>query len=430
MASQGIALADYGRLIRDNRNFRLLWSAQIVSELGDWFYSVAIFSFLLQVAGTAQSVAFAFMLQVLPQFFAAPTAGIINDRISRKQAMIFADWMRAAIVFAMVLVRSRDMVWLLYALLFCETIMWALFEPARSAVIPNIATGGQRVVANALSSTTWSFNFAVGSALGGFVAALWGPDTVFVLNSLSFVLSAVLISRMRFHEPHAAGRLPMSIRDLFDFKPMAEGIRYVSRDARLVVTMLVKAGLALMGANWVIIPLMGERLFPVHIEGFQGSQAATLGMSIMLASRGVGAIVGAFASTSFVGSSALRQRMAILFGFVGGGLGYLILAQASTIWWACVALIVAHAGGSVIWVASTTLLQDQTDDAFRGRVFSAEFAFTTLTLAASSQAAGFAIDHGSGVRTVAFATGIAVLAPAILWAYAQRLWHPHRAVVR
>src|SRR5690348_7119423 len=129
MASQGIALADYGRLIRDNRNFRLLWSAQIVSELGDWFYSVAIFSFLLQV---------------LPQFFAAPTAGIINDRISRKKAMIFADWMRAAIVLAMVLVRSRDTVWLLYVLLFCETVMWALFEPARSAVIPNIATGSQR----------------------------------------------------------------------------------------------------------------------------------------------------------------------------------------------------------------------------------------------------------------------------------------------
>ena len=422
MAPQGIALVDYGRLICRNRNFRLLWSAQIVSELGDWFYSVAIYSFLLQIAGTAQSVALAFMLQVLPQFFAAPTAGVINDRISRKKAMIFADWMRAGIVLAMVLVRSRDMVWLLYLLLFCETIMWALFEPARSAVVPNIAAGADRVVANALSSTTWSFNFAIGSALGGFVAAMYGRDAVFILNSLSFVLSAILISRMRFEEPHAAGRLPLCMRDLFDYKPMAEGVRYVSRDARLMATMLVKAGLALMGANWVIIPIMGERLFPVHIEGFRGAQAATMGMSILLASRGVGAIVGAFASTSLVGASSLRQRMGILFGFVAGGLGYLLLAQTSTIWWACAALVVAHAGGSVVWVASTTLLQDQTHDAFRGRVFSAEFAFTTLTLAASSQAAGLAMDHGAGVRAVAFATGLAVLAPAVAWAYAQRLW--------
>ena len=95
MAEPAVVIADYARLIRDNRNFRLLWTAQIVSELGDWFYSVAIFSFLLQVAGTAQSVAFAFVLQVLPQFFAAPSSGVINDRVRRKYVMIFADWMRA-----------------------------------------------------------------------------------------------------------------------------------------------------------------------------------------------------------------------------------------------------------------------------------------------------------------------------------------------
>src|SRR5436853_267530 len=125
MPEAALGLSDYGRLIKCNRNFRLLWSAQIVSELGDWFYSVAIFSFLLEVAGTAQSVAFAFVLQVLPQCIAAPAAGVVNDRISRKRVMIFADWMRAGIVLAMVLVRSRDMVWLLYLLLFCETVMWA-----------------------------------------------------------------------------------------------------------------------------------------------------------------------------------------------------------------------------------------------------------------------------------------------------------------
>ena len=85
-------LASYWLLIRSNRNFRLLWIAQIVSEMGDWFYSVAIFSFLLELTGSAQMVAFAFMMQVLPQCFMAPTAGVINDRISRRKVMMFADW--------------------------------------------------------------------------------------------------------------------------------------------------------------------------------------------------------------------------------------------------------------------------------------------------------------------------------------------------
>jgi MFS family permease len=422
MAGRRITLADYGRLVRRNRNFRLLWSAQIVSEIGDWFYTVAIFSFLLQAAGTAQSIAFAFVLQVLPQCFAAPLAGVINDRASRKKVMIFADWMRAGIVLAMLLVRSRDMIWLLYLLLFCETVMWALFEPARTAVVPNIAEGPDIVVANALSSTTWSFNFAIGSALGGFVAAMFGRETVFVLNSLSFVLSATLIRRMRFAEPHVDTLAPLRVRDLGDFTPVMDGIRYVTRDIRLAVTMFVKAGLSLMGTNWVIIPIMGERLFPVHVAGFTGQQASTLGMSIMLASRGVGAIVGAFASGAIAGDSKPRLRYSILAGFLLGALGYLGLSAAPGIGWACLALIVAHAGGSAIWVASTTLLQEQTDDRFRGRVFSAEFALSMATLAAISYAGGFLVDREMSVRTLALLTGVLMLLPAAAWAQALTIW--------
>src|ERR1700761_1793417 len=124
-----MSLASYWRLLRGNRNLRLLWCAQIVSELGDWFYTVAIFGFLLELTGSAQMVALAFLMQVLPQTLVSPAAGVINDRISRRKVMMFADWSRAIIVFSMMLVRTRAMLPLLYALLFFETIGWALFEP-------------------------------------------------------------------------------------------------------------------------------------------------------------------------------------------------------------------------------------------------------------------------------------------------------------
>src|SRR5215475_1775037 len=235
-------ISAYWELVRGNRNFRLIWLAQIVSEMGDWFYQVVIFSFLLEMTGSAQMVAFAFMAQVLPQCFVAPTAGVINDRISRKRVMIFADWARAGIVLSMMLVRSRDMLWLLFTLLFLETVCWALFEPGHRATIPNITPEDQTPAANALSAATWSFNFAMGAAIGGFVAVSFGRNTVFVLDSLSFVASALLISRMRFKEPHAEDLPPMKIRDLFDFRPIAEGLRYMARDPKRLATMFVKGG--------------------------------------------------------------------------------------------------------------------------------------------------------------------------------------------
>ena len=111
--------------------------------------------------------------------------------------------MRFVVVLAMLFVRSRSTVWLVYPLLLAETTMAAFFEPARSAVIPNIAAESEVLVANTLSSATWSVNLLIGASVGGVVAAFFGRDTVFILNALSFLTSAVLIGGMRFAEPHA-----------------------------------------------------------------------------------------------------------------------------------------------------------------------------------------------------------------------------------
>src|SRR5438309_5463372 len=111
MESNRPSFAAYVRLLRGNRNFRRLWMAQIVSEIGDWFYTLAIYTLLLQLTGRASSVGLALVLQVLPITFIAPSAGVVNDRISRKRVMIIADLTRFVIVISMLLVRSASMVW-------------------------------------------------------------------------------------------------------------------------------------------------------------------------------------------------------------------------------------------------------------------------------------------------------------------------------
>ena len=123
--TQRVNIAAYTRLLRGNANFRRLWGAQIISEMGDWFYTLAIYSLLLQYTGKAQSVALALIVQVLPQTVISPIAGIINDRFSRKKVMIASDLLRCVVVLAMLLVRSPSLVWLAYVLLFAETLLSA-----------------------------------------------------------------------------------------------------------------------------------------------------------------------------------------------------------------------------------------------------------------------------------------------------------------
>ena len=422
MDQRPVFVSAYWRLVRDNRNFRLLWLAQIVSELGDWLYSIAIYSLLLELTGSAKSVALAVVLQVLPQFFIAPAAGVVNDRMSRRQVMILADLARAAIVLGMLFVGRSDLVWVIYLLLFAETTMWAFFEPARNAVIPNITAGADRLVANTLSSTTWSVNLAIGSAIGGVVAVLFGRSTVFVINAITFLVSASLLRATRFEEPHLAEVAPLKVRDMTDFTPLLEGVNYVRRDRRLLATLLVKAGLGFMGTNWVILPILGERVFPVDAGSLDPRRAGMLGMSILMGARGVGALLGPLISSYWAGQREPRLRSGILYGFLAGAAGYMALGASPSMWMAFSAVVLAHAGGSIIWVFSTTLLQNHTEDRFRGRVFSADYAFLVLTMSIVSYLAGILIDVGLSVRTLAYLTGAFGIGPAIAWAFALRLW--------
>lgn len=423
-----VSLAAYAGLLRANRNFRRLWSAQIVSEIGDWFYSLSIYSLLLQLTGRPSSVAVAVILQVLPQTFTGPTAGVVNDRIRRKQVMIAADLARMVIVFCMLLVRTRAMVWLVYPLLLFETIMAAFFEPARSSVIPNIVKRDELIIANTLSATTWSLNLAIGATLGGAVAALLGRDAVFVLNALSFLGSALLISRMHFAEPHADRGEPLRIRELVDFSPIWEGVRYIGNDLRLLAMVCAKSGIGFLGAGWVYFTVMGARLFPVTAGGISPQRGAMLGMSLLMGSRGVGALIGPLWSASWAGHRESRLRTGILFGFLMGAIGYLLLGEAPSLWLACAAVIFAHCGTSTVWVFSSTLLQLNTDDRFRGRVFSADFGLCMLVIAIACYIAGVLLDAGASVRLLAAGTGACLLAPFIIWAFAMRLWKEPAAV--
>jgi predicted MFS family arabinose efflux permease len=417
----------YWALVRHNRNYRLLWIAQVVSELGDWFYALAVYHLLLDLTGNkAQAVGLAVVLQVLPSALAAPTAGVINDRISRKAIMIGADIARFFVVLGMLAVRTPGMVWLVFPLLFVETVGAAFFEPAHSSVIPNIVPEDQVLAANALASITWSFCLAAGASLGGLVAVWLGRDAVFVLNAVSFLASAWLIRRMDFAEPHAAGRPPLHARDLVDFKPVLEGMRYIRSEPRLFATVFVKGGIGLLGANNVLLPVLGERVFPVKLAGLDHGRGAMLGMSMLMGARGAGALLGPLVSVRWARNQQSHLRTGIFFGFLLAAAGYIGLGTSTSLPVAVLAVIAAHAGSSTNWVFSSTLLQIYTGDRFRGRVFSADYGICMIGISASSYLAGVAIDLGVPARAFAVGIGCIMVVPAAAWAIALKVTESRR----
>ena len=131
----------YFSLLRRNRNFRQLWSAQITSQIGDWFYSLAVYDLILELTHSGKAVSWAIILQTLPWFFMTPLSGHIVDRFPRRRLMILADLARGFVVLGLLRVRDPSEVGLVYVLLGLEVVFASLFEPARNALLPSDRPG-------------------------------------------------------------------------------------------------------------------------------------------------------------------------------------------------------------------------------------------------------------------------------------------------
>jgi hypothetical protein len=161
---------------------------------------------------------------------------------------------------------------------------------------------------------------------------------------------------------------------------------------------------------------MGAREFAVHGRGIDAAGGAMLGMSILLGGRGLGAMVGPLVAARWAGRSDHRLRLGILLGYLTIAFGYCVLGASRSVWMAAGCAMLAHAGGSTVWVFSTTLLQFHTEDRFRGRVFSADLGLGSLTFAVTAYLAGRFLDAGISARTVATSTGVLMLVPAAILA--------------
>ncbi|MBA3948450.1 MAG: MFS transporter, partial [Acidobacteria bacterium] len=220
-------------LVRRNRNFRLLWFGQLVSQLGDWFNTVAVYALLYEITGSATAVAGMMVVQFLPIAVVGPMAGVVVDRLDRRRIMIGADIVRGVAVLGLLLADSASTVWIAYAAIGVSVAATGFFEPARSSAIPMVVAREDLVPANALSTASWSAMLAIGASLGGAVTALAGRDVAFVVNSISFFLSAALIWQVR-----------LPARDTHErtggFSELREGLAYMTSHPAVGSVALVK----------------------------------------------------------------------------------------------------------------------------------------------------------------------------------------------
>ncbi|PWT87290.1 MAG: MFS transporter [Blastocatellia bacterium] len=416
MSSASAKPVGYVDLLRRNRSFRQLWLGQVVSQMGDWFDTIALYTIILNLTGSGRDVGLLLVARFLPSFLFGPVSGVVADRFPRRTIMIVSDVSRALVVLGFLFVRRADQLWIIYVLTVLQLGLSTFFEPAKTAAIPSIVEDRELVAANAISSVTWSVMLTLGAAIGGLITGWFGTNAAFILDALSYVLSAVLIASIRVPKRPPRKREKLRLGRLLGISETIEGIRYVKNRPRVLALLLVKPAWGLGGGILTLLAVFGEKIFPV------GKSAAT-GIGVLFAARGIGTAVGPIVARRVSGEGKKGMQVSIGIAFLIGGAGYIAFGSATSFALALIVLGLAHTGGSILWVFSTVLLQRAVIDNFRGRVFAAELALLTLTMAASNYVTGELLDRFQiPPRVVTVGVGSFFLIPGVIWFITERWW--------
>ena len=373
-------VSPYLSLLRQNPAFARLYLAQLASFAGDWFATVALLGMALEMTGSSGLAAVVLALQTGGFAAAAPLAGMVADRLDRRRLMVAVDLARIPVALAFLLATGPETLWIAFVAVLLLAVGAAFFEPTSSAALPNLVEPDELPVANVLIGSAWGTMLAIGAALGGLVAVTLGREAAFVINAASFAVSAWLIVGIRrpLQLPREPGHAPRpritdAIKTAVSF----------ARERRTVATfLLTKTSFGIGTGIVALLAVFGRNVFG----------AGDVGIGILFAARGLGALIGPFAARSLMGTDDRGLIRGIGWSFLVLVIGYALFPLAPSIWLAAPLVFAAHCGGGAQWTFSTLGLQRATPDEIRGRIFSVDYALVTLVIALSTLLAGFLAD--------------------------------------
>ncbi|MFN2241391.1 MAG: MFS transporter [Anaerolineae bacterium] len=297
----------YGRL-RRNRSFMALWLGQTISFIGDYFYWLAIPIMVERLTGSALLVGLSVISSALPMLVLGPIAGVFVDRWDRKRTMIVADILRALLVLLCLTVRTPEQVWVYYVVGFLMSCVSRFFFPSQNAVLPLIVPDkNDLLAANGLMQIVQTMGLLVGPALAGFSIGMWGEQVAFLVDSGTFILSALAISIMTVPRTTVGHQAAQGTRSELSamWNELREGVIYLFGSRTMVGVLLclgvVQLGLGAINVIWV--PFM-QRTFGLGPEGL-GAVDTAQGLGMALGGIGLGLVVARVTKRQMAGWSII-----------------------------------------------------------------------------------------------------------------------------
>lgn len=411
----------YIQVIRGNRNFRNLLTGQFISELGNWFNFIAGLGLVRMVSDASPLAAGIFFVsRLLPFAFASPIAGTFVDRFSRRQVMIITDLARVGVALLFLLVTSPDDLWIAYIATVLLSTFGAFFDGAKNAATPNL-TGKEGLLAGtALMFSTRFLLMAIGSALGGWAASVFGYQAAFIINAVSFLISAYLvwlIPEEATRDAETGERMANAEKRPSFIAEMREGLNYTITN-RFALTILIMNVIWALGGG--AINIVFERVGGVHfaeVEGWNPDRA----VAVLWTAAGFGLAFGMLVAhrTSVILDRKSRHSTFIWTTLVIHGILFAVAGAMPTLWLFAIFVFVSRAIVGVEYAIQETLFQRSLPDYIRGRISTIDRGAELTVFGISSFAAAEMMYYISPM-TLTVISGLLSASAGIVWLFRHR----------
>ncbi len=406
----------YGQLISQNRNFRYLFSGQLISELGNWFNFVAGLGLVRVVSkGSPEAAGLLMFWRTLPFAVLMPLAGAFADRFSRKAVMIVTDILRAAFALLFLLVTSPEHLWLAYFASILLAGATAFFEGAKNAATPNITGKDGLLSGTALMFSSRFLLMAVGAALGGLAAVFFGYKIAFIINAVSFLASAVSIwliptEAMREKSPEVR-RLEIAAGKKASFwDEIQEGIVYTVKNPLALTILLMNIIWAMGGgASTVVFEGLGLKVF----TGYENKDFV---YSALMTANGIGLGVGMFIAHR-VEAFVERRKITNLFlgwALILHGILFAVAGFMPSLWLVALFVILSRVLIGAEYAIQETIFQRSLPDRIRGRISTLDRGAEITMFSISAYLAGISLTMLSA-QTVTMIAGLLAGVSGIVW---------------
>lgn len=350
---------NYRKLFAEHKIIRDLSLVQFIAYFGAWFSNVAIYTMLVDFGSTEFAISVVTAMHFLPAILIAPISGAIIDRVKIKPLMLSLLATELVMTILFLTIDNKSEIWLLMILIFIRMSAASMFFSTEMSLLAKLLNGKPLQMANEIHSIIWSFTYAVGMAISGFIVNWYGVKTAFIIDALIFTIALIVFIRIDFV-------VKASIATDKFFELIKDGFRYIKNDKVILHLIFLHSSVGLTSFD-ALITILAKNEYKYVIS-------VPLAIGISNAVRAVALMFGPI----FISKYVTKQNLHYLLIFQGIAIILWGLMQ-DNFYVSLIALFIVGLSTTTLWSFTYALLQDKCDEKYIGRVISYNDMFFMLS---------------------------------------------------